>query len=144
MKTKKLIFLLFSILCLLNTKMYAQGTSCSTATVLPSKGTHADFQFQPKINVAWFSIVATSARMDIQIVKTILAKDTPSVHVDSLILYSGNCKSGFKVLQYSVSHDTAFNDSTADVQILTLTPGQTYYIKATRTLKPGDESAPFF
>ncbi|HTA81532.1 MAG TPA: hypothetical protein VK783_01235, partial [Bacteroidia bacterium] len=144
MKTKKLFFLLFSILCLLSTKMYAQGTSCSSATVIPGKGNYADFSFQPKLNVAWFSITAASARMQIEIMRPVLAQDTPLVRVDSLILYAGTCN-GLKALKYSTSHDdTILSDSLPGMQVLNLTPGQTYYIKVTRTVKPGDESARYF
>lgn len=124
--------------------MYAQGTNCSTATVIPGKGTYADFSFQPKLNVAWFSITAASARMQIEIMRPVLAQDTPFVHVDSLILYAGTCN-GLKALKYSTSHDdTVLSDSLPGLQALNLTPGQTYYIKVTRTVKPGDESARFF
>jgi|GEM_PF-2504172 hypothetical protein len=142
MKTKRTILLIFSIVCLFSAKIYAQGTSCTNATGL--KGSfQADFSFQPKLTTRWFTFVAVSPRVDVQITRTVSAVDTPFAHIDSLILYTGACGS-LTPLRSIGKADTNYNDSLPDIQVLNLIPGQTYYVKVTRYINKGSAGQSFF
>jgi len=132
MKGTKITLFALSLIALFTTKIKAQGVDCSRATNVTIKTTsYRDYSFPQNVNAVWFSFVATSPMMDVEIATPINAADTPFVHIDSLIVYSGSCGK-LNMVQSAVKTSINLTDTLPDIELSKLATGQTYYIKAVR------------
>lgn len=112
------------------------GTTCQTATLLSvdSICSFTTHYFEPGQTQKWTTFNSFSNKTNI----TLAANNNLSVaYIDSFALFTGNCNN----LQYLQSYYLSqFDmDSTFNIRIYNLTPGQTYYITFYKTATPGDE-----
>jgi hypothetical protein len=105
-------------------------TTCSGAVHL-THNFDTDYAFQACESTLWFSFVADSTKMIIEITRPVSATDTPFVRVDSLILYSGSCGS-LSGMDTSVNNHVSLNDTLPQLYVTNLIIGHTYYLKVTR------------
>ncbi len=105
-------------------------SDCSNAIALSNKHLDTDYSFNSCENALWFSFVADSTKMLIEVTQPVSANDTPFVHLDSLALYSGSC-GNLSIMNVSVNNHLDSIDSLPGIQPLNLIIGNTYYIKVT-------------
>lgn len=133
-KVKRLVVLL--ILCtalLLPNITYAQ-TTCATSTALTPNTSCSltDYQLAGSDTARWFSFVADSQRVFIDVEAPVLS--TPTAHIHSLDLYGGSCGSPTLLAARDINNgDSTFSQNAIlKIDYSGLTIGLTYYIRVAR------------
>ncbi|MEO6239811.1 MAG: T9SS type A sorting domain-containing protein [Bacteroidia bacterium] len=133
-KAKELLFLLMCCAMILLTSIGNAQTTCATSTTLTptTSCSLTDYQLAGSDTVRWFSFVADSQRVFIDVEAPVLS--TPAAHIHALDLYGGSCGSPTLLASRDINTgDSTFSQNAIlKIDYSGLTIGLTYYIRVAR------------